>query len=109
MNGSKQLMYGTAWKAHRGTYRYKIQMNEIKGKRAFNRLYKEYEKDWLIVGNGYGKKQDEFILIVARNFDSEEAWLTWARSVDYPLIEQTAAGRPKPYKLGIHYKQRKVK
>ena len=97
-------MHAAAWKTERGKSRYKIQINEIVGKRLFNRLYKEYSTDdWEVVGDGYGKKEGEYILLVARQFNSDDEWLEWARHTDLDLIEQTGSGKPKPIKLGKNY------
>jgi len=102
-------MYAAAWRASRGTSRYKIQINAISGKRLFNRLYKEYSTDkWEVIGDGYGKEEGKYILLVAREFDSEEHWLRWARNCDLDLTEQTHFGKPKPIKLGKNYKPRKA-
>ena len=102
-------MYASAWKANRGSYRYKIQINEISGKRLFNQLYKEYSTDpWEVIGDGYGKGEGKYILLAAREFESEDDWLEWARGCDLDLIEQTLTGKPKPIKLGSNYKQRKA-
>jgi hypothetical protein len=101
-------MHAAAWKAHRGTNRYKLQISEISGKRMFNRLYKEYSSDcWEIIGDGYGKKEGHYIILAAREFESEEQWLSWARQCDLDLVEQTLSGKPKPFKLGNNYKPRK--
>jgi len=102
-------MDAAAWKDGRGSHRYKIQINDIPGKRLFNQLWKEYSTDnWEVIGDGYTKKKDYFILIAARKFESEEHWLEWARAVDLNLVEHTMSGNIKPIKLGKNYKSRKA-
>lgn len=102
-------MHATAWKTQKGGNRYKIQINDIEGKRIFNRLYKEYSTGpWNVVGDGYAKAQGQYILLVARSFQSEEEWLEWARSVDLNLVEHGRNGRPKPIKLGTNFKKRRA-
>ena len=103
-------MHAAAWRAYRGEYRYKLQINNIRGKRMFNRLFKEYStNNWEVVGDGYGKKEGCFILLAARQFSCEEEWLKWARESDLDLVEHTISGKEKPIKLGINYCRRKDK
>ena len=103
-------MHAHAWKTGHGEYRYKLQINHITGKRNFRRLVKEWvSKAWEVVGDGYGKEEGEFVLILAKSFSTEEEWLQEARQFELDVVEYNSLGRPKRHKLGINYRPRKKK
>ena len=85
-------------------YHYKLQFDNIPGKRVRNRIMKEMSEHyaWEEIGSGY-TKGGNYILLFAKQFESPQEWVTWARQLAYPLIEYNSKLKPKPVKLGTHY------
>jgi|ETNvirnome_6_100_1030635.scaffolds.fasta_scaffold00356_14 hypothetical protein len=87
-------------------HKYYIQINDIPGKRSFNRLLKEMTIEWDIYGDGFDKHKESFMMLGAREFDSPEKWIEWARNFPYDLVEYNRSGSPKPIKLGSNYRRK---
>jgi hypothetical protein len=95
----------TAWVFERRDtyYVYRIQFENIKGKRENKRIIKAMTKEGCeLVGNGYSKG-GEFILIFDKKIESRDKWIDWARQLSYPLVELNSKMNPKPTKLGSYY------
>lgn len=102
-------MIAHAWKVDARlspNHKYYIQINDIPGKRSFNRLVKEMDGEWDVYGDGFDKHKQNFMMLAAREFDSQENWIEWARNFPYNLVEYTRDGKPKPIKLGNNYRRK---
>jgi len=99
-------MKGVAWKNSRidsDECVYILQVDEIKGKREYNRLLKEVS-GWNCTGTAYDPSTKTESYLFRRGFSTEGEWKTWARKFPYFLEEITEkTGRKKPYKLGLDY------
>jgi hypothetical protein len=98
-------MEAVAWKHFRSgdTYFYVVQINNIKGVRAENRVKKDF-KDWDFHGEGFDPKKKAITLMFRRGFTGDDDWIEWAREFPHDLIEVGKSGKKKPYKLGSDYK-----
>ena len=85
-------------------YYYKLQFDNIKGKRVRNRIMKEMMEyyEWEEAGTGY-TKGGNYILLFSKQFKSPKEWVTWARQLPYPVVEYNSKSKPKPIKLGTYY------
>jgi len=95
----------TAWKhsVPGTTTTYILQVDHITGKRKENRIRKAF-KEWITHGEGYNPKTKESTLLFKREFETEQAWKSWARSATFNLVEiGPRSGKPKAYKLGLAY------
>ena len=70
---------------------YCLQVENIKGKRALNKVVKILG-DWEIIGDGYNAKTKEFTYIFAKRFDNTGAWQAWAETFPIHLVEMTSHG-----------------
>ena len=61
---------------------YCLQVENIKGKRALNKVVKILG-DWEIIGDGYNAKTEEYTMIFAQNFDNPRKWQAWAE--EFPI------------------------
>tara|TARA_R110000824_G_scaffold78717_8_gene198571 strand:- start:155 stop:469 length:315 start_codon:yes stop_codon:yes gene_type:complete len=98
-----------AWKVdarYTDRCKYYIQLNDIPGKRVFNRLVKEMKEEWNIFGDGFDKHKEKFVMLATREFDSKQEWVKWARKFPYDVVEYTRDGKPKPIKLGTNYRRK---
>jgi len=98
----------TAWKhsVPGTTATYILQVDHITGKRKENRIRKAF-KEWGTLGEGYNPKTKESTLIFKKEFESEGAWKSWARSAEFSLVEiGPRSGKPKNYKLGLAYQSK---
>jgi len=73
---------------------YCIQVEKIKGKRKLNKVLKLLS-EWVIVGDGYNAKTQEYTYIFAKNFDTTYKWQIWAESFPIHLVEITSHGNEK--------------
>ncbi len=73
---------------------YCLQVENIKGKRALNRVYKILN-DWEVIGDGYNAKTEEYTIIFAQDFDNPRKWQTWAEKFPIRLVEITSHGNEK--------------
>lgn len=100
------MMKSAAWtdrKDDNGTYGYSLQFSDIKGVRKAKRLIKELQAaDWRLVSEGYSKG-NVYFLIFRKDFKSQNAWVRWARSTDYPIVEYNNKNKKKAIKLGSFY------
>jgi len=95
----------TAWVFERRDthYVYRIQFEDIKGKRENKRIIKAMTKEGCgVAGHGHSKN-GEFILIFDKAIPTRERWADWARSLDYPIVELNSKMKPKSIKLGSYY------
>ena len=99
-------MRATIWKVsnkNEKPLRYRLQIDEIVGKRLENRVLKQLS-DWAEAGSGYQKETKEATLIFARDFDSTKLMLEWALSFPYELHEQTTRGNTRKIKTSYNKK-----
>jgi hypothetical protein len=62
------------------------------------------EADWTYAGSGWDPKKKKSIIILSREFSTEDEWVDWAREFPYPLKEQNNKGEYKSIKLGTDSK-----
>ena len=63
----------SAWKEdyrYSDSYRYRLQIDNIPGKRNFHRLLKEIEKEWRVYGDGFNQKAERFTILATKDFNS---------------------------------------
>jgi len=65
---------------------YQMQIDQIAGKRARNKILK-FVKDWQLVGDGYTPNTKTFLLILSREFNSVKDWIKWAKQFPYEVQE----------------------
>ncbi len=102
-------MKAIAWKletANKKDCVYRIQVEELKGKRTLKKVYKILDT-WQFSAEGYDARESGKILIFSKKFKNSAEWLKWAKEVPLNLIELNSKGRPKPVKLGLNIKKRK--
>jgi hypothetical protein len=97
-------MEAIAWKHFRSgdVYYYVVQVNNIKGIRAENRVKKDF-KDWEFHGEGFDPKVKMTTLMFRKGFSGDDDWINWARQFPHSLVEVGKSGKRKPYKLGADY------
>jgi hypothetical protein len=101
----------SAWKEdyrYSDSYRYRLQIDNIPGKRNFRRLLKEIEKEWRVYGDGFNQKAERFTILATKDFNSLEEWLEWARNFSYNLVEYNRNDEPKSIRLGSNYRKRLI-
>ena len=85
-------------------YRYKIQFDDIEGKRIRNRIHKDMTEVYECESTGSGyTKGGNYILLFTKSFTDPDEWINWARQLEYPVVEYNSKAQPKPIKLGSHY------
>lgn len=96
----------SAWttRVDESQYRYRLQFDNIEGKRKRNRIMKEMLEVYECEESGAGyTKKGNYILLFSKNFDSPKEWIKWARKLAYPVVEYNSKAKPKPIKLGTNY------
>ena len=73
---------------------YCLQVENIKGKRALNKVVKILG-DWEVIGDGYNAKTEEYTMIFSTNFDNPGKWQNWAEEFPIYLVEVTSHGNEK--------------
>ena len=73
---------------------YCLQVENIKGKRALNKVVKILG-DWEIIGDGYNAKTEEYTMIYAQDFDNPRKGQAWAEKFPIQLVEITSHGNEK--------------
>jgi len=104
------MMRTSAWsgrKEKNGKYIYTLQVDDLKGVREAKRVIKELTKaGWEIVGEGVGKN-NIFLCIFNKEFETQAEWIAWARNTDYPIVEYNNKNKKKSIKLGSFYSQKR--
>jgi len=85
-------------------YVYRIQVDGLSTGTEKKILRVCNDADWTFAGAGWDPKKKKSILILSREFSTEEEWISWAREFPYPLREQNNKGEYKSIKLGIDSK-----
>tara|TARA_Y100000296_G_scaffold83253_1_gene113732 strand:- start:1351 stop:1662 length:312 start_codon:yes stop_codon:yes gene_type:complete len=103
-------MKATIWKVlteKKNEYRYKLQVEQISGKRMENRIKKAL-KDWDEAGYGfYRSNKKETSLLFARSFEDKYAMLEWAKTFPYELHEKNTQEKIKKIKTSYNRKEAK--
>ena len=95
-------MEATAWKEQYCTpdrCLYRLQINNVCGRSE--KKIQRIVADWSNSGRGWNPKNNTKMLLFSKVFESEQAWLNWAKQFPYKLIELNSKGNPKRTKLGI--------
>tara|TARA_A100001515_G_scaffold37745_1_gene29680 strand:+ start:256 stop:603 length:348 start_codon:yes stop_codon:yes gene_type:complete len=89
-------MKAFAWRRETNDNRanYCLQVENIKGKRALNKVVKILG-DWEVIGDGYNAKTEEYTMIFSTNFDNPGKWQNWAEEFPIYLVEVTSHGNEK--------------
>ena len=99
-------MRAIAWREPKSEegYVYRIQVDGLSVATEKTILRVCGEANWAFAGTGWDSKKKKSILILSREFSTEEEWISWAREFPYPLREQNNKGEYKSIKLGIDSK-----
>jgi len=104
------MMNVEAWvkyKTEDSRYNYSIQFDNLKGVRTHKRIIKEMTAHgWELTSHGSGKK-DVFMSIFDKIYETQEDWVSWARTVEYPIVEFNSKNNKKATKLGSYYLNKK--
>ena len=73
---------------------YCLQVENIKGKRALNKVIKLLS-EWEVIGDGYNSKTEEYTMIFSTDFDNSHIWQSWAEEFPIYLVELTSHGNEK--------------
>ena len=106
MNKEEASVRAIAWREPKSEegYVYRIQVDGLSTRTEKKILRVCGEADWIHAGGGWDPKRKKSILILSREFLTEDEWITWARELPYPLKEQNSKGGYKSIKLGTDSK-----
>ena len=99
-------MKAIAWREPKSEtgYLYRIQINGLSTRAEKKILRVCGEAQWKDAGRGWDPVTQKTILILSREFLTEDEWITWAKEFPYPLREQNNKGAFKSIKLGTDSK-----
>ena len=103
----EESIIASAWREKPGKTCYRLQVDNIFGKRNCARLIKQLE-DWQLYGQGFTVRESKkYMLLFKRNFDNEEEWINWAKNFPFKLVELNRNGIPKHNKLGAYLRRKR--
>ena len=85
-------------------YLYRIQIDGLSSRTEKKILRVCGEAQWKQAGTGWDPSTKKSILILSREFSTEDEWITWAKEFPYPLKEQNSKGDFKTIRLGLDSK-----
>ena len=82
-----------SWKyGGKGEYVYRIQA-EMTDRRHLPKIESYFKQEkFRLIGEMFGKKESELMLIYQRNFETLENWLSWLKDVPFDIYELTKNG-----------------
>ena len=99
-------MRAIAWREPKSEtgYLYRIQIDGLSTRTEKKILRVCDEAHWKKAGTGWDPATQKSILILSKEFSTEDEWITWAKEFPYPLKEQNSKGDFKSIKLGVDSK-----
>tara|TARA_R100000908_G_C3752298_1_gene146802 strand:+ start:1577 stop:1939 length:363 start_codon:yes stop_codon:yes gene_type:complete len=82
--GEEVIAY--AWKVSKNNPCYRLQISNISGKRMRNKIFNQIN-GWNNSGEGFDSKNNQYVLIFDKKFESPGDWLTWAQTFPYQITE----------------------